>query len=251
MLDETDKYEMIVVESLIFPDSLPMVIVEELISYQSDDTIVNPVDGLEIFLSSSNDTVILKDYDSAGYYTCYNQEISLCPDSLYDIWFEYKDHTISSSTYIPHKPQNVEMTESEISLERILEGEWGMPNMEEIEINWDNDDNEYYFLFFEYLEDEPDIVNENIGDIDDLPTQITTQILTSNTFEVRSMMFAFFGTYRIVLFHVTNDYAEMFEQISQTSADLTNPLTNINNAWGIFAGLNSDTLFFEVKELTK
>jgi len=58
----------------------------------------------------------------------------------------------------------------------------------------------------------------------------------------------YFGTYRVIIFHVLPDYAKLYEQTNSSSQNLTNPSTSIENGYGIFTGLNSDTLYIEVVE---
>jgi hypothetical protein len=71
---------------------------------------------------------------------------------------------------------------------------------------------------------------------------------TDNAFNISGRDLQFFGTYRIILFTVNKEYAELYENVSSSSNNLTNPVSNIINGWGIFTGINSDTLFLEVKE---
>jgi hypothetical protein len=62
------------------------------------------------------------------------------------------------------------------------------------------------------------------------------------------MDFQYYGTHRIILYHVLPDYATLYDSNSTSSQNLSNPSTSILNGYGIFTGLNSDTLFVEVTE---
>ncbi|RLD82470.1 MAG: hypothetical protein DRJ10_05030, partial [Bacteroidetes bacterium] len=59
----------------------------------------------------------------------------------------------------------------------------------------------------------------------------------------------FFGNYRLILYKVNQEYVNLYENISQSTLNLTEPLTNIDNGLGIFTGINSDTLSLQVREL--
>jgi len=65
---------------------------------------------------------------------------------------------------------------------------------------------------------------------------------------INAMEFEYFGTHRIIIYHVLPDYADLYEQNSTSSQNLENPSTSISNGYGIFTGLNSDTLYLEVTE---
>ena len=70
----------------------------------------------------------------------------------------------------------------------------------------------------------------------------------SSEAEVRAMEFQYYGKHRIILYHVLPDYAKLYEANSTSSQNLSNPSTSIVNGYGIFTGLNSDTLYLQVKE---
>ncbi len=77
----------------------------------------------------------------------------------------------------------------------------------------------------------------------------TTDPIQNNVYNMRSMQFRFFGTYRMVLFRITPAYAELFESLSQSSLEgLVEAESNIINGKGVFAAYHSDTLQIEVVE---
>jgi hypothetical protein len=47
---------------------------------------------------------------------------------------------------------------------------------------------------------------------------------------------------------VLPDYASLYSENSTSSQNLTNPSTSIVNGYGIFTGLNADTLYLNVLE---
>jgi len=61
----------------------------------------------------------------------------------------------------------------------------------------------------------------------------------------------FIFIHRIILFHVLPDYASLYDEKISSSQNLTNPSTSITNGYGIFTGLNSDTLYIRVNEAAK
>ena len=69
----------------------------------------------------------------------------------------------------------------------------------------------------------------------------------SSGIQIRANEFVFFGKHRLILFHVLPDYATLYNQNSVSSQNLTNPSTSIVNGYGIFTGLDSDTLYLDIK----
>lgn len=62
------------------------------------------------------------------------------------------------------------------------------------------------------------------------------------------MSFSYYGTHQIILFKLNSEYAALYENSGTTSQSLTVPPTSIVNGYGIFTGINSDTLYIEVVE---
>ena len=99
------------------------------------------------------------------------------------------------------------------------------------------------------MEEELDPIRE-IGDDEDIPERRFRNAPTNdNSLQIRSMDFQYYGQHRIVLYHVLPDYASLYELSESTSQNITNPSTSITNGYGIFTGLNSDTLYLTVNEI--
>jgi hypothetical protein len=71
---------------------------------------------------------------------------------------------------------------------------------------------------------------------------------TSAGLQMRPQEFQYFGTHRLILYHVLPDYASLYDDKTASSQNLTNPSTSIINGSGIFTGLNADTLYLELEE---
>ena len=223
--------------------------------YTTDTTIEynEALSGMAVYISSDSGTYILNEiYDSAGYYKDMSGELEIKENTTYNLEFQYKEQLISSSTTTPLVPENFETSESTIELERITESSgMGMPpDMTEIELTWDDFNNDYYLLYIQYMEDEYDTVN-TLFEIDDAyeMANFSSEPIQNNNYILRSRQFQFFGEYQIVLCRITEEYAQLYETLSQSSLEgLAEPPTNIINGKGIFTGFNSDTLTINVVE---
>ena len=58
-----------------------------------------------------------------------------------------------------------------------------------------------------------------------------------------------FGLHRVVIYRVNPEYAALYETAGSSTLSITAPPSNIENGRGIFTGVSSDTLYFEVKKL--
>ena len=116
-----------------------------------------------------------------------------------------------------------------------------------VELTWDNPDHDYYLAIVENVEATLDPIRD-FGDNDPPSNIFRKSPTTAAATEIRSQEFQYFGTHRIILYHVLPDYAALYNESTTSSQNLTNPSTSITNGYGIFTGLNADTLFIEVRE---
>ena len=117
-----------------------------------------------------------------------------------------------------------------------------------VKLSWTNNDASYYLVVIENIESSPEAIF-NFGTKTPPGNRFRKQPVTSSGLEIRSQEFQYFGTHRLILFHVLPDYANLYNQSGTSSQNLTNPASSISNGYGIFTGLNSDTLYIEVKKL--
>ncbi|MGA1977344.1 MAG: hypothetical protein ABSG89_05740 [Bacteroidales bacterium] len=215
------------------------------VTYSSDD-----INNLKITVKYDSVDYIMTPL-GGGHYT--DSSLIAVTGGRYDLSFTYNSKTVTAYTTIPSKP--VDFTESDtlISVMRMdstttySPGTWTMPNP--VLLTWENPDNSYYIVVVENMEAVLDPVrqtsdttsNEPYGRFNKAPT-------TASGIELRAQEFTYFGHDRLILYHVLPDYASLYNQASNSSQDLTNPSTSITNGYGIFTGLNSDTLYFFVAQ---
>ena len=169
------------------------------------------------------------------------------PDSSYTLKFRFFSDTISSKTSIPAKPTNLRISATTIYTSRIT-STGGFPGnpMEDVSLSWDNTDASYYYLTIEYLESTFDYINTAMETYDLPRAQSISPLQSAGTRLGRNLQF--FGHYRIVLFKVNKDFADLYQHITSNSNNITNPVTSITNGYGVFTGMSSDTVILQVKE---
>ncbi len=116
-----------------------------------------------------------------------------------------------------------------------------------VKITWDNPDGSYYLIVVENLETTLEPIRD-FGGKEPPGHRFKKSPTNSSSEEIREMDFQYFGMHRIILNHVLPDYAALYKQSSTSSQNLTNPSTSITNGYGIFTGLNSDTLYLNIKK---
>ena len=178
-----------------------------------------------------------------GQYT--HSNINVEQLNTFELNFNYNNSPVFSETTIPKKPENFLSTTSNIYASDDI---FTSNDPSEIEFYWDNPDGSYYFLLIENIESNPTPIyeNDNFSNINQLFKLTPTQ---SDYYSMKTRRFSYYGNHRIILFHINSDLAALYEENDNTSQNITNPPSEINNAYGIFSGINDDTIYVNVLPL--
>ncbi|MBI3233942.1 MAG: hypothetical protein HYZ42_07850 [Bacteroidetes bacterium] len=213
------------------------------VSYTLDD-----IDKLSIQVTLNNNIHLLQPLGGGKYI---DSSLIVSENDNYNLSFIFNSKTVTAYSYVPTKPLNVKQSVTQIKIERLDSTSFGggppgsMPDP--VKISWDNSDNSYYLILVENIEPVLDPIRSFGGNAP--PSNFfRKQPSQASSEEIRSMEFQYYGTHRIIVYHVLPDYAALYDQSSTSSQNLANPSTSIANGYGIFTGLNSDTLMIEVKE---
>lgn len=260
-LDTESSLDIPVVQSFLSPGNEAIVRLTTAVPYTTDTTtaVNSNISGVDVYLTTKDETYLLTEMsDSAGYYIDQSGTLVISENESCQLQFQYNGTQVSSSTTVPLKPQNFESSETTIEVERITEtgggggggGGGGPPDMTEIELSWIDENNDFYLIYIQYLEEDYDPIN-SIVEIEDTTafTNFSSAPFQDSIYTIRSLQFMYFGEYRVVLSSITEDYAQLYETLSQSSLEgLAEPPTNVVNGKGIFTAFNSDTLFINVVE---
>ena len=239
-----------IIESYLRPgDYLGLVVSRQIpfsadVDYSSDD-----LDNLIIKVTHDGKTDTLVSTGDGKYV---DSSLVVAEGGEYYLSFVYNSKTVSAYTMVPVKPVNFLQSAISISVDR-MDSTTGPPSGEPgsmpdpVSLTWDNTDGSYYIVVIENMEATLDPVRD-FGD-EDRPVNIFRKPpTTSSGLQLRPQEFQYFGQHRLILYHVLPDYASLYSESSNSSQNLTNPSTSITNGYGIFTGLNADTLYLQVKE---
>ncbi|MEN8120544.1 MAG: DUF4249 family protein [Bacteroidota bacterium] len=237
-----------VVEAYLTPgEPINHVRLTKLIPFLTDDidSVAEKINDAEITIFSSDAQYKLVPFpDGRGYYYP-DTNVLIKENETYSIEFQYKEKLVSASTTTPTKPINLNISQELFLIERMVEGSYPSFTSETYEITWDNVDGSNYYLSIDLMETVIDPVSYMITDT---VTQTLSAPSVTNVYNIHSRLLRYYGKYRVVLYKVNEEYANLYESTSTSSQSLTDPYSNIENGKGIFTSFNTDTLFFEVRE---
>ncbi|MEM6318356.1 MAG: DUF4249 family protein [Bacteroidota bacterium] len=215
--------------------------VTQIVSLASENRRVEPIENAVVTISSEGQTFPLVPTDQAGIY----ENLDLIPESekTYNLEVTYQDKVVTASTFIPEAPQSISISETEVSLRKVESfGDLDLTNLPEpIEVNWEDDKANYYFVSVNNVEDNPELVNELFGEVERPEISNEPEITTSffiNSFQ----FFTHFGRYEVTVFRVNPEYVTLYESTSTGQGALNEVTTNVSGGFGIFTGVSSATI---------
>jgi hypothetical protein len=246
--DNSEFTDSPIVESYLHPGDYPLVKVSRQIPFSSNVTYsTDDINALSIKIVHDNISSTLTPIGNGQYV---DSSLKIAEGERYDLSFTYNSRLVTAYTIVPIKPKNFVQSVTAITLQK-MDSTSGMPNFgsmpEPISLTWDNPDGSYYIVVIENIETTL-IPIRDFGNSTTTGNRFNQPPTTAAGVELRPMEFKYFGRHRLILFHVLPDYASLFSATETSSQNLSNPSTSIINGYGIFTGLNSDTLFIDVNQ---
>lgn len=237
-----------ILEAYIEPGNYLMVKVSRQIPFATDVTYsADDINNLLLTFTRNDSSFLLTPADSGRYV---DSAIRINDGDNIKLAFTFNSKNVSAYSYIPSKPQNFTQSATSISIEK-QDSTSGPPSgtmPDPIQLEWDNPDGSYYLVVVENLETTL-VPIRDFGENAPPGNRFRKSPTNLDAEEINAREFQYFGAHRIVLFHVLPDYAALYNQSGTNSQNLTNPSTSITNGYGIFTGMNSDTLYIQVNEL--
>lgn len=238
----------VVVEGYLAAGTSAQIRLTELIVFGNEDSL-QTIDDAEVYISSDNETYSLEPIGD-GFYK--NEDLVFQAEATYNLEFEYFGKTITASTFIPSKTEELSISESLIYRTQINDFT-DLQNQdipEPTEVTWTDPNDSYYFISLKNLEADPELVNNLFADNNIERPEIITPPEVTNTYFINQFRdITHFGNYEVIVFKVNPEYAELYQADDLNTNSFTEAATNIENGFGIFTGVNSDTILFEVKQL--
>ncbi|MBK8500980.1 MAG: DUF4249 family protein [Saprospiraceae bacterium] len=218
------------------------------------DGIFRTLDSLVVNISEGKDSYIL-DFIGNGYYQSKNVVVN--SDLNYEISFLWNNAEVYAVTYIP-KINPAQISDTLIYRQQISSTGGFNPGSfdqsEGLEISWDNNTGDYYFVQVENVEDSAEYIFSFLQELIEEGDTLRRPFIRSepeiidfyaiNAFRDLQQ----FGRHRVVVYRLNPEYAAIYEQSGNSSISITAPPTNVENGLGIFTGISTDTLFFEVRK---
>lgn len=220
----------------------------------SGDGIYKTIDNLDVVINDGQNDYLLN-FIGNGYYQ--SKEIEVLSGRDYTIHFEWQGLPVTASTHVP-EPKGAELSDTVLYREQVTGGGGFGPGSFErpdpIEVSWNNSEGDYYFVQVENIEDSSEYIFTFFQELIEQGDTIGRP-----SFRTRPEVIDFYaidsfndlqryGKHQVVVYRLNPEYAALYEQLGKSSISISTPPTNVKNGLGIFTGISTDTLYFEIRK---
>ncbi len=245
----TDSVSRPVVEAYLIPGQLPSVKITYQLAFGSSDTIVQPIQNLEVTIESEGVVYPLVYAPADSTYVA-DGSWAVEAGKTYRLGFVHHGTSVTAESQVPEKPVDFSASATSIAVPQFSGtpgSGGGFPTFPDpIDLTWENNDGANYLVVVENLESNSEaIFDDNGGDRPPRPV-FRSEPEQTNTYQIGIQSFQYYGTHRVVLYKLNAEYASLYDDNGNSSQNLTAPYSNVLGGLGIFTGLNADTLMVEV-----
>ena len=186
-----------------------------------------------------------------GYYNYPGSDLQVASGDQFRIEVSYFGKLASAETVVPAAPVELTISGSQLevrsfSFDSIGFG-FGRGFLEQdttgLEVDWQNADGSTFYVTLDNLEADPQPVDTRFPS--DRPGRIISVPIITSEYRINRIQVTHLGRYRVKVYRVNQEYADLYRSRNQDSRDLNEPLTNVANGLGVFTAFNSDSVFFQ------
>jgi hypothetical protein len=205
--------------------------------YLGDDYIFSkPITGLSMKVNEQELTET-----GRGVYTLELGDNPIRQGEVYALSFNYGGKSVKASTIVPQPVGSLRIEPAYIERSASYGYWYAGSDTADITLSWENPDKGYYQVYV----DASNVASTSFGG--NSFRRRMMQPVQADSYVLSQREFMSPGSYSIYVYRVNKEYVELFERIS--SSDLSNPVSFIDNALGVFTAVSVAGINFQVIEV--
>lgn len=252
--DNSTSPQFIIEASLFAGEPIDDIKIKALTPIDQVDTLERIIDNAIVTLEKNNSIYEL-DFDT-DHYVYSGNDLLVEPGDLFKIEVTVKNRTAFAETIVPDVPLALSLTETEIIVPTLFLSPNLVDQLGELFFNnrttakWNNPNEDLHFIAVEPVVDKieplfpprfPQSALDFLSGFKFAPSASKV-----DTFSIIGIAFGSYGRHRVKVFRVNQEYADLFDNPTQDSRDLTAAPTNIVNGFGLFSSFAADSIFFDI-----
>ena len=186
----------------------------------------------------------------AGKYEYPGSDLTIAIGDIFQLEATYGNRTATAETVVPSPPIGLFLSSDSLIVPDFSGGRGGRGGQgilaAGVTARWSNPANELHFAVIDNIEAAPEIL-PTTEIFSRFAARIVQRPTAADSSTVTLLTLTHFGTHRLKLYRINDEYADLYEGLNQDSRDLNEPPSNIHGALGVFSAFSSDSAFFSVR----
>ena len=222
------------------------------------EDISEPIGNATVTLYKEGVAYDLVPSDSLGFYHYPNTDLTVETGDVFKLEVNYDGTTATAETIVPTPTEGLIASPDTLFFPTLIPPNGTDEDKDSVNAilrtlsmtaTWDNSNGNYYYMTVENIEEVGiPIFSAFVAAILDR-FKFVSEPTNENSLSLIGVGLTTFGTHRVRVYHINQEYVDLFLNQEQDSRDLNEPPTNIEGAIGIFSAFNSGEAFFEVDRL--
>lgn len=227
----------------------------------TDSTDAPPINDAVVVLYRNGHAYTLSSADTDGTYAYTGTDLTIAAGDTFRIEVTYGGGVVSGETVVPEPPQDVAISSATLVVPDFTGPPTGggrPPSMDsaQLVVSWSNPERALYYVVVRGPTEGSDpIFPQDTGSGPGGPGgaggppgrfRMITEPTADDYYSVRMQSLSDLGQHEAIVYRVNKEYADLYENRTQDSRDLTEPPTNIRNGLGVFTAFNSRVVYFDV-----
>ena len=253
---QSDKF---VIEAFLFAgEPVDDIYIKSTFPISESEDISEPIGNATVTLFKEGIAYNLIASDSIGFYHYPDSNLTVETGDVFSLEVNYDGVTATAETIVPTPTTGVQAAPDTLFFPQLVLG--GATDEERDSVNailgglrmtatWDNPNGDYYYMTVENIEAFGISIFPLIAQPFLERFKFVSEPSNETSISILGIGLTTLGTHRVKIYHINQEYADLFLNQEQDSRDLNEPPTNIKGALGIFSAFNSGEAFFEADRL--
>ncbi len=187
----------------------------------------------------------------AGKYEYPGSDLTIAVGDVFQLEATYGSRTATAETVVPSPPTGLVLSADSLIVPEFGGGRGGRGGQGSllaagVTARWSNPASELHFAVIDNVEPAPEIL-PTTEIFSRFAARIVQQPTAADSSIVTLLTLTHYGSHRLKLYRINDEYADLYQGLNQDSRDLNEPPSNIHGALGVFSAFSSDSAFFVVR----
>ena len=217
----------------------------------SEDTVGIPVSDATVWLERENERFdLIATTGVAGAYHYPGSDLVIGAGEIFELGISRGSESISATTMVPSPPEGFAVSSDVMDVVDLTAGFGGFGGrggggglaFGGLVVRWINVERDLFFVVVDNLETDP--VQIPAPDFIGQARRFVSAPTPADSTAISQLSLTHLGEHRIRLYHVNQEYADLYEGRVQDSRDLNEPPSNILGGLGVFSAFSSSEGIF-------